>query len=1309
MPRGFMLYVSAAAVGLLGFGQPVPAEASDASQASAVTAGGHDTSIATVATPVASDAASSIASSISLSSSSRASSAKAPISSTTPSISVTITPSSSSSSSSSSAFSASSSSSSPSPSSSSSTNTLFFDTDTCQSKTINYITHTLPQQCLRTSWSSANATTSTSTVDAGASAATGAVPAETATAAAAGAGARAGNASSDADGRDAERKMEKEKEDDANQEDLATGSFMSFEEWKVLQLKKAGQDPAELQARRRQQQQHQHQLQHQRANQYAHGAGGDVNIDSIGDDGEIALDFDVLNEKVSEMAGSASAQMPGHYYEGGSGSGGYRQDGQASGGGGDRGGGGGGGSGSGGTGGQDDALVYADGAAQYYRSKDAGKTGKERFSFASFDAGATILKTNKGVKNAKAILVENKDSYMLLECRTPDKHVIVEMSDDILVDTVVLANFEFFSSMVRRFRVSVSDRYPVKADRWRTLGEFEARNSRDIQPFLIEHPQIWAKYIRIDFLTHYGSEYYCPISLLRVHGTRMLDSWKDTENGRDDDDELDHEHLHQHGHGQYSQQQQHHHQPEPEPEPEPVQEQPATKHTEEHVARHPEEHYDEQKQAEAVQHGQLAAEKADSHTAGTGSSLVGYTAWSPVSAYFSLSAADSVCMPFEVPARADTHSAASDASQYAAVEAKDGNNSNSQQSQFLSAAAAAAAAAATSSTFSTAANNKAESHSTPAHNAAKDAASPPSSPFSATSQPSNPSASSDASFSSSSSDPATRPSAAAVAASNNAVAAAASLSGRSKTAATHRPQSASGNHGSQRTPPTTTVQTSHYNKHRGPSGGSGSAGGPSQASGSAYSGSGSNQGAAQGSGGSSSSVGSNSNNNNNNINNNNNNNNNNVNNNSGGGSASGSPGGTPSPPPPPPVVQESFFKSITKRLQLLESNTSLSMQYIEDQSRFLQDALRKMERKQISRVDSFLDTLNNTVLSELRNMRQQYDQIWQSTVIALETQREQNQRETVALSDRLNVLADEVVFQKRMAILQSVLLLCCLALVIFSRGLLSGAGAGAGAAAYMPMSMPLPVPMPMSPVSPPSASSSVGIRSNLRSLRNNLRNPYATYNNNNHNNNNNNNNLDGAAQVSGYPLSTYSAGSPPGNGNLRVPVGANNRFGGNSGSSSSSSGRTPGSPESLALPGPQQLSNESQDSLVEDLLDPGGRASQERSQGMPLAAAAANSPVSSASLRLSDIEEVADQSEENEDYRNGVADGSEDRDDATVTSEATLVGHPGSKAGDNFDDDDDDDNVDDNDNIRPFTPHAVSDDGLGMRKRLPPLPEQNSD
>lgn len=54
-------------------------------------------------------------------------------------------------------------------------------------------------------------------------------------------------------------------------------------------------------------------------------------------------------------------------------------------------------------------------------------------------------------------------------------------------------------------------------------------------------------------------------------------------------------------------------------------------------------------------------------------------------------------------------------------------------------------------------------------------------------------------------------------------------------------------------------------------------------------------------------------------------------------------------------------------------------------------------------------------------------------MIELESQREQSQREIIAVSTRLGILADEVVFQKRMSIIQSILLLLCIGLVIFSR------------------------------------------------------------------------------------------------------------------------------------------------------------------------------------------------------------------------------------------------------------------------------------
>lgn len=159
-------------------------------------------------------------------------------------------------------------------------------------------------------------------------------------------------------------------------------------------------------------------------------------------------------------------------------------------------------------------------------SDDPGKTYKDRFNYASFDCGATVVKSNKDVKGAGAILVENKDSYLLNKCVAGSKHVIIELCQDILVDQVVVGNYEFFSSMFKDIRISVADRYPVASGEWRVLGDFTADNIRDLQTFDITVPQIWARYVKIEFLSHWGHEYYCPISVVRVHGTTMMEEWK---------------------------------------------------------------------------------------------------------------------------------------------------------------------------------------------------------------------------------------------------------------------------------------------------------------------------------------------------------------------------------------------------------------------------------------------------------------------------------------------------------------------------------------------------------------------------------------------------------------------------------------------------------------------------------------------------------------------------------------------------------------------------------------------------------------
>ncbi|KAI0022038.1 UNC-like C-terminal-domain-containing protein [Xylariomycetidae sp. FL0641] len=695
---------------------------------------------------------------------------------------------------------------------------------TCASRTVNYITHTLPQQCLTSSPSPPTDPVSVTATESP-SISTGATP------------------QASASGGD--EHAEEELDPDGN--DLSTGAFMSFEEWKAMMLEKTSQEAPDARARRN------------RENRGDPYNGQD--LDTLGDDGEINLDFGAYSDKISEIAASGKPSSQEARSEE-----------------------------------QVEKVPYNDEGMVRFRSKDAGKTCKERFSYSSFDGGATVLKASPGAKNPTAILVENKDSYMLLECGMQNKFFIVELSDDILVDTIVLANFEFFSSMVRHFRVSISDRYPVKLDKWKVLGTFEARNARDIQAFLVENPQDWAKYIRIEILSHYGNEYYCPVSLLRVHGTRMLDSWKEA-------DPLD-----------------------AEPEEE------TTKTVVEGI----------EETAEPVDDAPEETMVAEPVLEESNATAPATCSWTPIwhETYIKeMYPEHPTCDAFERPDGAEFHD-------------EDQGQATHTKSQSVGTADPTASTAIGDSSNTTATESAGE-----IAESQKVASSTP---------PEESPVGSSTSNAASTSTSATAPTSASI--------------NTSTESSTNNVTS----------PVPKTQATYHTPKHRGAA--------PTSMRPPTRTG------------------------------------------------AKSPPTGSPATPrnkttttttapAASPTVQDSFFKALTKRLQMLESNTTLSMQYIESQSKFLQEALARLEKRQVGKVDLFLDTLNKTVLGELREVKTQYDQIWQSTVIALETQQEQSEREIVALSSRLGVLADEVVFQKRMAIVQSVLLLGCLILVIFSRGL----------------------------------------------------------------------------------------------------------------------------------------------------------------------------------------------------------------------------------------------------------------------------------
>mgnify|MGYP002477659107 CR=1 FL=1 len=44
-------------------------------------------------------------------------------------------------------------------------------------------------------------------------------------------------------------------------------------------------------------------------------------------------------------------------------------------------------------------------------------------------------------------------------------------------------------------------------------------------------PLIWTRYAKSEILSHFGNEFYCPDSLVRVHGKTMMEEFKDADNG----------------------------------------------------------------------------------------------------------------------------------------------------------------------------------------------------------------------------------------------------------------------------------------------------------------------------------------------------------------------------------------------------------------------------------------------------------------------------------------------------------------------------------------------------------------------------------------------------------------------------------------------------------------------------------------------------------------------------------------------------------------------------------------------------------
>ena len=140
-------------------------------------------------------------------------------------------------------------------------------------------------------------------------------------------------------------------------------------------------------------------------------------------------------------------------------------------------------------------------------------------NFASTDCGAKVIDANAESQHSGNIISMSKDEYMLNKC-TDQGWFVVELCDNIKAFKFEIANFELFSSVFKHFRVSLSSsNIPGK---WALFGEFEAQEIRGLQSF--ENPNgVFGKFVKVEILSHYGTEHYCPISQFKIYGLSEIE------------------------------------------------------------------------------------------------------------------------------------------------------------------------------------------------------------------------------------------------------------------------------------------------------------------------------------------------------------------------------------------------------------------------------------------------------------------------------------------------------------------------------------------------------------------------------------------------------------------------------------------------------------------------------------------------------------------------------------------------------------------------------------------------------------------
>ena len=115
------------------------------------------------------------------------------------------------------------------------------------------------------------------------------------------------------------------------------------------------------------------------------------------------------------------------------------------------------------------------------------KPAHHKYNYASPDCSARIHSASPQTQHASSLLHKSRDRYMLTPCRADQHWVVVELCDEIRIEAVEIAVWEFFSSVVREVKVSVDE--DGDANQWKEVASFVGKNVRGVQVRYAGHGQ----------------------------------------------------------------------------------------------------------------------------------------------------------------------------------------------------------------------------------------------------------------------------------------------------------------------------------------------------------------------------------------------------------------------------------------------------------------------------------------------------------------------------------------------------------------------------------------------------------------------------------------------------------------------------------------------------------------------------------------------------------------------------------------------------------------------------------------------------